>query len=42
MTDQDVAEHLEILKKCRVTVHIRGTDSHPVIEFTDPSSAGSR
>jgi hypothetical protein len=35
MTDQDVADHLDICKTAGVTVHVRGDDARPVIEFRD-------
>lgn len=34
-SDNEVAKHLDICKHVNVTVHIRGTDANPVIEFKD-------
>lgn len=35
MTDQDVADQIKLLRQAGVTVHIRGDDTRPVIEFKD-------
>jgi hypothetical protein len=34
-TDQDVADQVDLIQKAGVTVHIRGDDRNPVIEFRD-------
>lgn len=35
MTDEDVAEYLKMLRECKVTLHVRGTDRNPVVEYRD-------
>lgn len=36
--DTDVVKAIEYAKKARVTIHIRGTDDAPVVEFKDKYS----
>jgi hypothetical protein len=33
MDDSDVANAIYLAKKLGITIHVRGTDSHPVVEF---------
>lgn len=37
-TDEDVANVLTIARKAGVTIHVRGTDNHPVVELRDKST----
>ena len=34
-SDSDVVEAMKCCRRARVTVHVRGTDERPVIEFKD-------
>lgn len=35
MNDQELADILKIAKQANVTIHVRGTDKHPVVELRD-------
>lgn len=34
-SDEELASILVLARKVRVTVHVRGTDSHPIVELRD-------
>lgn len=33
--DDDIVQAMKEARHCRVTVHVRGTDDRPVVEFRD-------